>query len=89
MVLPNRVRNFRTVGPSDWCDLCCLIILIAGGKALQQAEIRYIYHSIRFANIKLYVIYNMLEVFDKLFQSFGVEVLFRSAVSCTEGFGFF
>ncbi|EFJ18981.1 hypothetical protein SELMODRAFT_419649 [Selaginella moellendorffii] len=64
MVLPNRVRNFRTVGPSDWCDLCCLIILIAGVKALQQAEIRYIYHSIRFEpNIKLYVIYNMLEFF--------------------------
>lgn len=43
---------------------------------LQQTDISLIYHMIRGqGTIKLYVVYNVLEVFDKLFQSFGGDVM--------------
>ncbi|EFJ17300.1 hypothetical protein SELMODRAFT_420990 [Selaginella moellendorffii] len=76
IALWRRLRERRALEASDLSDFGCLLVLVLGVLFLQQADISYIYHSIRFEpNIKLYVIYNMLEVFDKLFQSFGVDVL--------------
>jgi hypothetical protein len=50
---------------------------------LQMIDISLIYHVIRGqGTIKLYVVYNVLEIFDKLCQSFGedvLQVLFNSA----------
>ncbi|XP_024524348.1 protein POLLEN DEFECTIVE IN GUIDANCE 1 [Selaginella moellendorffii] len=76
IALWRRLRERRALQARDLSDFGCLLVLVLGVLFLQQADISYIYHSIRFEpNIKLYVIYNMLEVFDKLFQSFGVDVL--------------
>jgi hypothetical protein len=53
-----------------------------------NADISFIYHYIRGqATIKLYVVYNVLEIFDKLCQSFGgdvLQVLLNSAVTVGE-----
>lgn len=44
--------------------------------ALQQIDASRVYHSIRGQSIiKLYVIFNVFEVFDKLCCSFGLDIL--------------
>lgn len=65
--------------------LACAVTLLEG------TDISLIYHMIRGqGTIKLYVVYNVLEIFDKLCQSFGGDVLqtlFNSAeglANCTE-----
>eukprot|EP00850_Spirogloea_muscicola_P016264 SM000131S26694 [mRNA] locus=s131:68259:74535:- [translate_table: standard] len=57
-------------------DLGCLLVLVLGVALLHQADVSFIYHWIRGqAFIKLYVIFNVLEIVDKLCQSFGSDVL--------------
>eukprot|EP00249_Psilotum_nudum_P015054 c25142_g2_i1 orf=160-1647(+) len=47
----------------ELCDFACLLVLISGVTLLQQVDISYIYHTIRLqSTIKLYVVYNVLEV---------------------------
>ncbi|KAI8052197.1 eukaryotic membrane protein family-domain-containing protein [Syncephalis plumigaleata] len=49
-------------------SICCI--------ALQLIDASQLYHGVRGQSlIKLYVIYNMLEIFDKLFCSFGQDIL--------------
>ncbi|MCO5602063.1 hypothetical protein L7F22_056190 [Adiantum nelumboides] len=68
-------RQFRRLRADELSDLGSLLVLMAGVTLLQQADISYIYHMIRSqATIKLYVVYNVLEIFDKLCQSFGSDV---------------
>lgn len=69
-------RQLRRPQADELSDLVCLLVLVSGVTLLQQADISYIYHMIRSqATIKLYVVYNVLEIFDKLCQSFGSDVL--------------
>eukprot|EP00250_Pteridium_aquilinum_P016533 c23145_g1_i1 orf=80-2626(+) len=69
-------RQFGRLRADELSDLGSLLVLMAGVTLLQQADISYIYHMIRSqATIKLYVVYNVLEIFDKLCQSFGSDVL--------------
>lgn len=57
-------------------DLGCFIIMSFGVILLQRTDISLIYHMIRGqGTIKLYVVYNVLEIFDKLCQSFNGDVL--------------
>ncbi|KAJ7570627.1 hypothetical protein O6H91_01G129100 [Diphasiastrum complanatum] len=88
MFLVKRIANwrqFRRPYADELSDFWCLLVMVLGVALLQQADISYIYHSIRFqSSIKLYVVYNVLEIFDKLCQSFGgdvLQVLFNSAVA--------
>ncbi|XP_057777649.1 protein POLLEN DEFECTIVE IN GUIDANCE 1 [Salvia miltiorrhiza] len=78
-----RTRQFKRPSSAELSDFGCFIALIIGVTLLQQADISLIYHMIRGQGIiKLYVVYNVLEVFDKLCQSFGGDVmqaLFNSA----------
>ncbi|KAL1568654.1 protein POLLEN DEFECTIVE IN GUIDANCE 1-like [Salvia divinorum] len=78
-----RTRQFKRLSSPELSDFGCFIALIIGVTLLQQADISLIYHMIRGQGIiKLYVVYNVLEVFDKLCQSFGGDVmqaLFNSA----------
>ncbi|KAK6921610.1 Tapt1 family [Dillenia turbinata] len=69
-------RQFMKPGAAELSDFSCFIVMICGVGLLQRADISLIYHMIRGQGIvKLYVVYNVLEIFDKLCQSFGGEVL--------------
>ncbi|CAI5487658.1 unnamed protein product, partial [Closterium sp. Naga37s-1] len=69
-------RGRLHLGVDDIADVGKGVIIACGVLALQQADVSLIYHWIRGQNIlKLVVIYNVLEVMDKLCQSFGCDVL--------------
>ncbi|KAM7270515.1 hypothetical protein ACFE04_029729 [Oxalis oulophora] len=76
-------RQFRRPSAAELADFGCFIVLVSGATLLQRTDISLIYHMIRGqGTIKLYVVYNVLEIFDKLCQSFGgdvLETLFNSA----------
>ncbi|RWS18288.1 hypothetical protein B4U80_05962, partial [Leptotrombidium deliense] len=64
-----------TLQPAEKCDVLKGIILIAGGFLLSFCDISKLYHMIKSHSvIKLYIFYNMLEVGDKLFTSFGQDL---------------
>ncbi|TXG57093.1 hypothetical protein EZV62_018406 [Acer yangbiense] len=70
------VRQFNRPSAAALCDFACFIVLACGVTLLQQTDISLIYHMIRGqGTIKLYVVYNVLEIFDKMCQSFGGDVL--------------
>ncbi|CAL9093377.1 unnamed protein product [Musa acuminata var. zebrina] len=76
-------RKFWRLSAAELSDFGCFLVLALGVASLQLADISLIYHFIRGqGTIKLYVVYNVLEIFDKLCQSFGedvLQVLFDSA----------
>ncbi|KAL4318726.1 hypothetical protein GQ457_18G023900 [Hibiscus cannabinus] len=76
-------RQFKRLSAAELCDFGCFVILACGVILLGQTDISLIYHMIRGqGTIKLYVVYNVLEIFDKLCQNFGgdvFETLFNSA----------
>ncbi|CAL9239843.1 unnamed protein product [Arabidopsis halleri] len=76
-------RQFRRPSSSEFSDLACFLVLATGTILLGRTDISLIYHMIRGqSTIKLYVVYNILEIFDRLCQSFCGDVfgaLFSSA----------
>ncbi|KAG8097955.1 hypothetical protein GUJ93_ZPchr0013g37898 [Zizania palustris] len=78
-----KTRRFLWPSAADLSDYGCFVVLALGVASLQLIDISLIYHVIRGqGTIKLYVVYNVLEIFDKLCQSFGedvLQVLFNSA----------
>jgi hypothetical protein len=59
-----------------WSDLFKGLLLVLAGWGLQMVDSSRLYHSIRGqSTLKLYVIYNVLEVADKLCCSFGLDIL--------------
>ncbi|XP_062212215.1 protein POLLEN DEFECTIVE IN GUIDANCE 1-like [Phragmites australis] len=78
-----KMRQFLRPNAADLSDYGCFVVLALGVASLQMIDISLIYHVIRGqGTIKLYVVYNVLEIFDKLCQSFGedvLQVLFNSA----------
>ncbi|CAD6206408.1 unnamed protein product [Miscanthus lutarioriparius] len=76
-------REVSAPNAADLSDYGCFVVLALGVASLQMIDISLIYHVIRGqGTIKLYVVYNVLEIFDKLCQSFGedvLQVLFNSA----------
>ncbi|KAK7368968.1 hypothetical protein VNO80_11001 [Phaseolus coccineus] len=78
-----KTRKFNRPSTIEFSDFGCFLILVCGVTVLQQIDISLIYHMIRGqATIKLYVIYNVLEIFDKLCQNFigdVLKMLFHSA----------
>ncbi|KAL2905870.1 Protein POLLEN DEFECTIVE IN GUIDANCE 1 [Bienertia sinuspersici] len=76
-------RQSKKPSAAELSDFACLLVLVGGITLLGRTDISLIYHMIRGQGIiKLYVVYNVLEIFDKLWQSFGSDVfqtLFNSA----------
>ncbi|KAD7117597.1 hypothetical protein E3N88_04865 [Mikania micrantha] len=71
-----RTRQLKMLSAAELSDFGCFLMLASGVILLQQTDISLIYHMIRGqGTIKLYVVYNVLEIFDKLCQSFGGDVL--------------
>ncbi|KAK4491844.1 hypothetical protein RD792_002621 [Penstemon davidsonii] len=58
-----KMRQFKRPSSAELSDFGCFIVLVTGVTLLQQADISLIYHMIRGqGTIKLYVVYNVLEV---------------------------
>ncbi|KAG4170561.1 hypothetical protein ERO13_A12G154400v2 [Gossypium hirsutum] len=76
-------RQFKWPSAAELCDFGCFLVLACGVIVLGRTDISLIYHMIRGqGTIKLYVVYNVWEIFDKLCQRFGgdvLETLFNSA----------
>ncbi|XP_078429467.1 POLLEN DEFECTIVE IN GUIDANCE-like protein isoform X2 [Wolffia australiana] len=87
-----KTRQFQMPNDRELSDFGCFIVLVFGVIALQSTDISLIYHIIRGqGTVKLYVVYNVLEIFDNLLQSFGedvLQVLFNSiegVAGCSSG----
>ncbi|XP_014436033.1 transmembrane anterior posterior transformation protein 1 homolog isoform X5 [Pelodiscus sinensis] len=66
----------RLLQPAQVCDIFKGVILIICYFMMHYVDYSMMYHLIRGQSvIKLYIIYNMLEVADRLFSSFGQDIL--------------
>lgn len=64
------------IQPAEICDLLRGLILICSTLLLSYLDISVLYHNIKSQSvIKLYIFFNMLEVFDKLMSTFGCDIL--------------
>ncbi|KAI3729698.1 hypothetical protein L6452_18361 [Arctium lappa] len=61
-----KTRQFKMLSAAELSDFGCFLMLASGVILLQQTDISLIYHMIRGqGTIKLYVVYNVLEVKDQ------------------------
>lgn len=61
---------------SQTSDVLRTMLIVAVSVLLLEVDMSHTYHSVRNqAMLKLYVIFNLLEVFDKLCASFGQDIL--------------
>ncbi|CAO3669288.1 unnamed protein product [Umbelopsis ramanniana] len=75
-VLNIRTLDRRHLKPSQKCDLLKGLLLILTYLAMRTLDASRMYHSIRGqAVLKLYVIFNVLEICDKLCCSIGSDIL--------------
>jgi len=66
----------RWLDPAQKCDLMRASILILCTLGMNYVDTSALYHIVRGQSvIKLYVIYNMLEIFDRLLASIGQDTL--------------
>uniref|UniRef100_A0A8C5LMB2 Transmembrane anterior posterior transformation 1 n=1 Tax=Leptobrachium leishanense TaxID=445787 RepID=A0A8C5LMB2_9ANUR len=70
------LSNGRLLQPAQVCDVLKGMIMIICYFMMHYVDYAMMYHLIRGQSvIKLYIIYNMLEVADRLFSSFGQDIL--------------
>uniref|UniRef100_A0A8C9T0J6 Transmembrane anterior posterior transformation 1 n=1 Tax=Scleropages formosus TaxID=113540 RepID=A0A8C9T0J6_SCLFO len=70
------LRELRLLQPSQVCDILKGFIAVLCCFLMRYVDYAMMYHLIRGQSvIKLYVIYNMLEVADRLFSSVGQDIL--------------
>ncbi|XP_043113495.1 transmembrane anterior posterior transformation protein 1 homolog isoform X3 [Puntigrus tetrazona] len=71
-----RSSGSRFLQPAQVCDLLKGLIMVLCYSMMHYVDYAMMYHLIRGQSvIKLYIIYNMLEVADRLFSSFGQDIL--------------
>uniref|UniRef100_A0A3P9IIF2 Transmembrane anterior posterior transformation 1a n=1 Tax=Oryzias latipes TaxID=8090 RepID=A0A3P9IIF2_ORYLA len=69
-------RSACLLQPAQVCDMLKGLILLLCFSMMHYVDYSMMYHLIRGQSvIKLYIIYNMLEVADRLFSSFGQDIL--------------
>ncbi|CAO3614568.1 unnamed protein product [Cunninghamella echinulata] len=75
-VLWNKEGRYTRLRPSEKCDLLKGIIIFITCIFMSFMDPSRLYHSIRGqAVLKLYVVFNVLEIFDKLCCSVGVDIM--------------
>ncbi|KAI3413725.1 hypothetical protein GPALN_011208 [Globodera pallida] len=68
--------QMKSWSAADTCDILKLVIIICSSWFMLFVDTSVVYHIVRGQGIiKLYIFYNMLEVADKLFSSFGQDIL--------------
>ncbi|XP_070769509.1 transmembrane anterior posterior transformation protein 1 homolog [Enoplosus armatus] len=71
-----RSSGSRLLQPAQVCDMLKGLILVLCFSMMHYVDYSMMYHVIRGQSvIKLYLIYNMMEVADRLFSSFGQDIL--------------
>uniref|UniRef100_A0A7N0TFV3 Protein POLLEN DEFECTIVE IN GUIDANCE 1 n=1 Tax=Kalanchoe fedtschenkoi TaxID=63787 RepID=A0A7N0TFV3_KALFE len=71
-----KTQHFKMLSAAELSDFGCFAVMFSGVALLELTDISLIYHMIRGqGTIKLYVLYNILEIFDKLWQNLGGDVL--------------
>lgn len=66
----------RWLQSSEMCDFLKLALFIICIYVMEYIDVSVFYHMVRGqAVIKLYIFFNMLEIADKLFSSFGQDIL--------------
>lgn len=69
-------ENENVLQPAEICDLLRGIILITVSFLMTYIDTSMLYHIVKSQSvIKLYIFFNMLEIADKLFSSFGQDIL--------------
>lgn len=72
MALIGALLRIREWTAAETCDLLKIVIIVVASFLMQFVDTSMLYHLVRGQGvIKLYIFYNMLEVADKLFSSFG------------------
>uniref|UniRef100_A0A8C7GG55 Transmembrane anterior posterior transformation 1 n=1 Tax=Oncorhynchus kisutch TaxID=8019 RepID=A0A8C7GG55_ONCKI len=70
------LRGSLLLQPAQVCDIFKGLIMVLCYSMMHYVDYSMMYHLIRGQSvIKLYIIYNMLEVADRLFSSFGQDIL--------------
>uniref|UniRef100_A0A673X451 Transmembrane anterior posterior transformation 1 n=1 Tax=Salmo trutta TaxID=8032 RepID=A0A673X451_SALTR len=68
--------GLRLLQPAQVCDIMKGLIMVLCYSMMHYVDYSMMYHLIRGQSvIKLYIIYNMLQVADRLFSSFGQDIL--------------
>ncbi|XP_052010367.1 transmembrane anterior posterior transformation protein 1 homolog isoform X3 [Xyrauchen texanus] len=76
LTIPCCSLGSRFMQPAQVCDLLKGLIMVLCYSMMHYVDYAMMYHMIRGQSvIKLYIIYNMLEVADRLFSSFGQDIL--------------
>ncbi|KAI1288002.1 Protein TAPT1 -like protein [Halotydeus destructor] len=66
----------QVLHPSETCDFLKGIIVIVAAFLMSYVDTSVLYHNIKTQSVmKLYIFFNMLDVADKLFSSFGQDIL--------------
>ena len=79
----------RKVSSTDIIDVLHLCLLLTTTASLVTVDTSWLYHQIRGQSvIKLYVMFNVIEMFDRLCSSFGVDILDSLGFSITTMFSF-
>lgn len=86
-ISPN--QNPRSIlKPAEMCDLLKGIILVSATYFMSYVDTSILYHTVKSQSvIKLYIFFNMLEVFDKLMSTFVCDVLDALFWTATEPIG--
>uniref|UniRef100_A0AC34PXA8 Gustatory receptor n=1 Tax=Panagrolaimus sp. JU765 TaxID=591449 RepID=A0AC34PXA8_9BILA len=79
------IFRMRSWTHANTCDFLKIFIIISASTMMHFIDTSRIYHLVRGQGIiKLYIVYNMLEVADKLFSSFGQDILDALMWTATE-----
>lgn len=71
---PNATKRKQSV--ARMIDILHISLLLITAFVLSAVDVSWIYHNIRGQSvIKLYVVFNVIEIFDRLGSSFGVDIL--------------
>uniref|UniRef100_A0A915N1B2 Protein TAPT1 homolog n=1 Tax=Meloidogyne javanica TaxID=6303 RepID=A0A915N1B2_MELJA len=74
--IPLELERTKNWTAADTCDILKVVIIVCSCWFMQFVDTSMMYHLVRGQGvIKLYIFYNMLEVADKLFSSFGQDTL--------------
>ncbi|CAJ0586181.1 unnamed protein product, partial [Mesorhabditis spiculigera] len=74
--LLNALFQRRWFATAEICDILKVVIIVTSSYFMQYIDTSVVYHLVRGQGvIKLYMMFNMLEVADKLLSSFGQDVL--------------
>lgn len=80
-----RKKGERFLRPAEVCDLLKGVVVLGCWIATWKVDTSMMYHLVKSQSvIKLYIFYNMLEVGDRLFNSFGQDTIDALLWTATE-----